>query len=642
MYIGGKEEMTKICRICGKEFEPRVYNATICYNTHTTNCRICNKEICLDGEKNKLKKKMYLQKGYAYCSHLCSCQGIALDKRLKIEENVDMDKLKYYIEETPKPFSEIAKLLNVPVDFVHSRAKIYNLVRSDELKEQSRQNKNQYISAIIKEKYKDNETKNKMLERARNTYKARTGYDISFHNPESIEKSRQTKLARYCNPTFTNPEKMILTRKTNNNGNFWTQEQIQQSIKTKIELYGNTNNVEKIMETNLKNHGVKWWTNPEKIKETWNKKSKEEKQAILEKQNNTKLERYGNLNNYEKCRQTNLKRYGYDNPFKNPEIRERINKTNLKKYGTIHPVTLFSYMNGITISKINKKTNEQLIRLGCKTQLEKSVNNSSYDIFVEPNTLIEINPSYTHNSTIGPFMFGRRVEPKSYDYHINKTNNAIKNNYRCIHIFDWDNIDKIINSFCPKQTIYARNCEIREVDLKECRTFLNNYHFQGSCNKQNIRLGLYYKNILVEIITFGKPRYNKNYEYELLRLCTKPEYKIVGGTNKLFNYFIKQYNPSSIVSYCDISKFSGDVYTTLGFTLKNKSKPNKHWYNLRTKRHITNNLLLQRGFSQLHNDNNYEMYKKGDSNEELMYMNGYVVVYDCGQNTYVWHKQKER
>lgn len=64
-----------------------------------------------------------------------------------------------------------------------------------------------------------------------------------------------------------------------------------------------------------------------------------------------------------------------------------------------------------------------------------------------------------------------------------------------------------------------------------------------------------------------------------------------------------------------------------------------HWYNPKTHRHITDNLLRQRGYSQLHNDNNYENYNKGEDNEKLMLENGYLPVYDCGQSTFVWKEE---
>ena len=51
----------------------------------------------------------------------------------------------------------------------------------------------------------------------------------------------------------------------------------------------------------------------------------------------------------------------------------------------------------------------------------------------------------------------------------------------------------------------------------------------------------------------------------------------------------------------------------------------------KTKRHITDNLLRQRGFDQLHNTN----FGKGTSNEELMLEHEYVEIYDCGQLVFV-------
>ena len=137
-------------------------------------------------------------------------------------------------------------------------------------------------------------------------------------------------------------------------------------------------------------------------------------------------------------------------------------------------------------------------------------------------------------------------------------------------------------------------------------------------------------------MTFGRPRYNKNYEYELLRLCTKAGNVVVGGAERLFKYFIKKHNPNSIISYCDNSKFSGDVYKRLNMTLKTFGKPVKHWYNPKTHKHFTDNLLRERGYSQLHGD---DLHTKGESNEKLMIEAGYVEIYDCGQSVYTWKKE---
>jgi hypothetical protein len=183
-----------------------------------------------------------------------------------------------------------------------------------------------------------------------------------------------------------------------------------------------------------------------------------------------------------------------------------------------------------------------------------------------------------------------------------------------------------------KEKIQARKCTVKEIkNKKEVHEFLGKYHLQGSTKGFEYGYGLYYNNELVQVMTFGKPRYNKNYEYELLRLCSHPKYKVVGGAGKLLKHFESEVKPNSIISYCDLSKFNGDVYKKLGFELKEQTQPVKHWYNPKTKRHITDNLLRLKGFDLLHGAN----FGKGTSNEELMRAEGYVEIYDCGQLVFV-------
>lgn len=383
-----------------------------------------------------------------------------------------------------------------------------------------------------------------------------------------------------------------------------TKNQIQKSITRK--------------QTNLNRYGVEntYQNNVDKIKQTKLEKYKDENYNNTDKQQATMLKRYSVKCGYNTgiAEETIIKRYGAKGSASN-KIKEKMKQTNLEKYG----VPYFCMReecyskNGFTVSKANQRISEILTNNSIQNELEFHIDNKSYDIhIINTNILIEINPTYTHNSTNVVWFHNSNREPITKDYHYNKTLLAKNNNYRCIHLWDWDDIDKIINLLRPKQKLYARKCEMKEVNKKDCNEFLNKYHLQNSCKGQDIRLGLYYKNELIQIMTFGKPRYNKSYEYELLRLCTKPEYSIIGGSERLFYYFIKNYNPLSIISYCDNSKFNGEVYSKLGFKLKDFGQPAKHWYN--GNRHITDNLLRQRGFDQLFNEN----YGKGTSNEQLM------------------------
>ena len=275
-------------------------------------------------------------------------------------------------------------------------------------------------------------------------------------------------------------------------------------------------------------------------------------------------------------------------------------------------------------SATNLKFENLLIANNIEYEREFPIGSFSYDFKVN-DILIELNPYATHHSTWGI----RNNPPKSSNYHQQKSKLATDNGYFCIHIFDWDNQNKIIQMLKNKQRIYARECTIKEISASDAADYLDKNHLQGYA-KDKIRLGLFYKDQLVSLMTFGAPRYNKKYEYELIRYCTTA--KVIGGAEKLFNHFINQFSAASVISYCDLSKFTGNVYERLGFILARKSRPSKHWYNAKTKQHITDNLLRQRGFDQLFKTN----YGKGTSNEKLMLDNDFVEIYDCGQATYVW------
>lgn len=521
-------------------------------------------------------------------------------------------------------------------------------------------------------------------------------YNIRKPKSLEIENRKKTMIEKYGAPTaFQSKELRTKIESTNleryGAKNPYASKKVREKIKkTNLERYGVENVwskgspiLDKIKDTNINKYGVDNPAKTDEIKQTISSKNKLKASEALINRHKTNLERYGVKNIREldeindKIKQTNLERYGAESPFQSDEVREKIKKTNLEKYGVenvlssnevkekikqtnyerygvpytlqadevkerIRQTNLERYgveyyceteharenNKPYKISKINKEFSDILTSLNINNDLEFSIGHKSYDIKVD-NTLIEIDPTFTHNISLPAFS----NEHISIDYHLNKTKLANENGFNCIHVFDWDDKDKIINMFLPKSILYARQCEVKEISLKEANDFLNLYHLQNGLMKQDICLGLFYNDNLVEVMTFGKPRYNKNYDYELLRLCTHKDYKVTGGTKKLFKYFLDNYKPNSIISYCDKSKFSGEVYTRLGFTLKGEAKPSRHWYNIKEKKHITDNLLRQRGFDQLFGTN----YGKGTSNDELMLEHNFVEVYDCGQSTYIWN-----
>lgn len=301
-----------------------------------------------------------------------------------------------------------------------------------------------------------------------------------------------------------------------------------------------------------------------------------------------------------------------------------------EKYGVDYPCLTEQYLNSVGTrmhSKVNENFGKLLTKLNIDFEDDFKLGNYFYDFYIkDTNVFIEINPTFTHTS------FDTGVYPPlDRNYHRNKTEYAKTQGYRCINIWDWDDWCKIVDLLKFNKTLYARKLQLKEITKQEANIFIQNNHLQDSCYGNTVNLGLFYENQLVQVMTFGKSRYNENYEYELLRLCTKTGYKITGGAEKLFKHFIDNHKPNSIISYCDLSKFNGDVYQRLKFNLLRINTPSKHWCN-KERKHILNSLLMQQGFDRLFKTN----YGKGTSNEELMLENGWLPIYDCGQAVYVW------
>jgi len=509
----------------------------------------------------------------------------------------------------------------------------------------------------LNKKYKIKKDRTLTQEKINKTKIAKYG-SAFFISEESKNKRKQTCLEKYGSVSPLGNKNIQTKSKQTNLEKYGVEyigasSEIQNKIKqTNLDKYGveqvlSLENIrQKMKQTNLEKYGTEYTLSLPNVIEA-RKKTMIDKygvdnpmkvESIKQKVEDTMMQRYGvkhpyqNKEIYKKTRQTCMERYGTTNVFANEEIKEKIKQTNLEKYGVpYHCMTDECMQYSATNSTPNKKFTELLESYSIDFQRELPIDNYIYDFKID-STLIEINPAATHNSNWG--IYNKPGLDKLY--HFNKTKTAKEHQLSCIHVFDWDDQNKIINLILPKENkIGARELTIREIsDNNIIASFLNENHLQGSCYGNIINIGLYLDDNLIQLMTFGKPRYNKKYEYELLRLCTKNNYIVSGGSEKIFKYFIKTYNPKSVISYCDNAKFSGNVYEKLNFKLVRYGEPSKHWYNLKTKQHITDNLLRQRGYDQLFHTN----YGKGTSNEELMLTAGFVEIYDCGQSVWEYIK----
>lgn len=444
--------------------------------------------------------------------------------------------------------------------------------------------------------------------------------------------------------------------------------------------------LEKKRNTNIKKWGV---PHPQSLNEI-----KEKQQSTLfDKYGVTNFAKSNEF--VTKSKKTFIEKYGVDNPSKNKEVIEKIRKkaldrnidnvlqkrtiTCMEKFGTpassqrhltidvlnkLHDVEYLKYQHLIL-----KKSCEEIAKeLGCSptpiltrltnaginvirhqqsstekeildyiNQFTQTIEIGNYeiipprqiDIFIpEINLAIEVNGVYWHSELHG----------KDRNYHKSKTNECNQIGITLYHILDleWNNSKEIIKSkiagaFGKLTRISGRKCTVKEVLANDKSCFLDKNHLQGNCGS-TVNLGLYYDNELVSLATFGKSRYNKKYEWELIRFCNKIYTSVQGGASKLLTHFIKIYNPKSIISYADMKWSTGNMYEKLGFKYSHTSSPNYFYFKKSNPATLKSRIYFQKHKLPLL----FENVDLTKSEWEIMQENDYDRIWDCGNKVYIW------
>ena len=448
-----------------------------------------------------------------------------------------------------------------------------------------------------------NENKDEMIKRQKITFQKKYGVNFYPEHSDFISKQRLTKKIRYNNENYNNPIK---------------------SKNTKFEKYGDKNycNLEQMKKTSIERYNT---VNPsknkiiiEKIKKTNNIKygynSPTESPIIKEKLKNTIL--------------NNIKNKFNDNSFVNYDFTNKEYKISMSLYNerfksNINTCILCNPIGLMSISQmeINLKNEINKIYSGNILNNSRKIIRKELDIYIpEKKLALEFDGIYWHNELY--------VSP---DYHLNKTIECQKKEIELIHIFEdeWLYKKEIIMSIIKnrlgvtEKTIFGRKCVIKEVDNNTSKKFLNENHIQGNVNSK-IRIGLFYENNLISLMTFSKGRIlmgGKPDEWELTRFVNVINTNVIGASSKLFKYFINTYKPNKVVSYSDIRLFNGGMYEKLGFIKKSQSKPN-YWYVLNGLRYHRFNyrksVLVKDGYDQ------------NKTEKEIMFERKIYRIYDCG------------
>lgn len=412
----------------------------------------------------------------------------------------------------------------------------------------------------------------------------------------------------------------------------------------------------KAKQTCLKHYDVEHPMHSDKVKQKI-------KQTCLEKYNVEYT--FQSKEMRDKSKQTCLDKYGVDHPWKSTQLRQKqiedfclqnnlIPLSELKLYLpnkilSKFKITPVEYMTkyfidaNTDVSKLIDYSNKLLSKQGTVIERELDIWLSKLSI---PHTMRDF-------STIAPLQLDCYIQDKKIAIEIDgiywhsynhtkdknkslvKTKKCLEKDIRLLHFTDveWNNKTDICKSIILSAlniydtVIYARKCEVKQITSKEAKIFLDENHIDGYVNA-SYYLGLFYNNNIVQLISIGKSRYKRD-EYELLRMCSKLNTHVIGGFSKLLNH--QPYK--DLVSYVDRSKFNGNGYLSVGFTLVDITKPNYYYYlgsnrisRIQAQKHKLPKLLGDK-------------FDPNKTEAENMMNAGYLMLYDCGNYKMIYRKE---
>ena len=498
---------------------------------------------------------------------------------------------------------------------------------------------------------------------AKKTNLEKFGVENPSQAKEIKEKKKQTSLKHFGTENPMQSKEVVETLKKSNLEKFGVDNAAKlDSVK------------EKMKATNKEKYGEEFFAKTDgyknACKKAWEKKSKEELKEIEEKRKATCKEIYGDENfnnrisfreslnkNYEEELKTLEKENGklltvsslcekYD--FDPTYVIALLEKNNLKIKGKYRDYLKESDLEkwkkiiGDSKGGTSKKEKDLLdfVKSIYKGEIiensKKILNGLELDIFLpEKNLAIEFNGLYWHSDKAA-FNIPTKEEKEHAKYrHLEKTKLCEEKGIHLIHIFedDWDFKQNIVKSILNLQlnkgnVIFARNCDLQELDLETYKKFLEENHLQGF-SFADLRLGLFYENELVECIGVNtKGTHSK--EAELVRLCSKQNTRVLGGFSKL----LKASRVKKVVSYIDRATFSGKGYDEVSFEKIKENNPS--YFYVRKGLRIPRNHFMRRKIKAKFEKGELKYWNPEETEEVNMYKNGYSRIWNCGTIKVEW------
>lgn len=435
---------------------------------------------------------------------------------------------------------------------------------------------------------------------------------------ETIEKRKQSLKNFYeKNPDY-------IKNKMNNSK---TKEKISNGLK---EFYSDENNrqkqserIKKVFENDELREKIS-----DSLKEYWNdfKQTPEGEKALS-----------NFINYYKSEKNRKLQSDKMKEIYKNKSLKKRISDS-LKKHWSIYRETLEGQQaiekfikapKGKGTSNIEKELQEFIKSITTEPVLfndRKLLKGKELDIYIPSKKVaIEINGLVWHCSKFKP------------DYKIQlskKTDLCNELGIRLIHFYDDEVREKlpIVKSIIKSsigvydKKIFARKCELKEIQKNEADIFFENNHISGTARAEKY-YGLYYNNQLVQAISLGKNRFSKNKKIELIRMCSLLNTQVIGGFSKLMSIV------PECESYIDKRIYNGSGYKSSGWKYITETK--NGYYYTDFKHRYPRQMFMKSKLSKIWDDVDFNLKE-----EEICLQHGLYQIYNCGNIKVEWKSLK--
>lgn len=318
-----------------------------------------------------------------------------------------------------------------------------------------------------------------------------------------------------------------------------------------------------------------------------------------------------------KIQDTNMQKYGYKNPSQNQDIRQKkreamIKKDDGKNVNLIIAVTSsresfrnYIIENGFTTTA---QIAEALGYSGSVCGIDKMLNLfDSWDLIKHYKSYFELDIKnflksigeecvstraiippveidlYNENNRVGVEANGNYYHSsakKPVDYHQDKSIKAEEKGVYLIHIYEeeWEDpfrrsiVESLLKRVFKKlDTVISSECLVKKIDKNSFYEFASKNSITH--NKDiDICYGLFYGSDLIMACSYLKLNENN---WNMNNVIISTTYDVVDGLKTIFNTFIQNQKPDSVVALCDFNKFNGADYINADMCLVEITEPDR-------------------------------------------------------------------